>query len=174
MICFVFDVESIGLHGEGFAVGYIVIDSLTHIPLDSGRFACNPDSAIGTETGRDWVKANCPALTITHDNPEQVRFAFWQKWLEWKTKEGIMFAECAWPVEARFLAATIDDNHTEREWEGPYPLHDIASIRLAIGVINVLESCLRYEAELPIHDPLADARQSARLLIEALHKLWKA
>lgn len=163
---FVFDVESIGLHGEGFAVGFVVVDSDGN-RVDSGLFSCEPSQASGNEEGVKWVKANVPPLLVTHEAPCQMRAAFWKKWRDWKAKGAMLFADCAWPVEARFLAACVDDHFREREWEGPYPLHEIASVIWACGGDPMLTR-ERREDELPEHNPLADAIQSARLLFEAL------
>lgn len=165
----VFDVESIGLHGEGFAVGWVVLDGDGN-RLEIGSLSCPPYSARGFgDKGFKWVTDNVPKFTATHLTPWQMRAAFWNKWREWQCKpEGTdLYAECAWPVEARFLAQCVDDHHVEREWHGPYPLHDVASIRLAAG-LNPLDKNERLEGEFPEHDPCADARQSARLLMEAL------
>lgn len=41
----VFDVESIGLHGEGFAVGYVVLQDCREV--ECGMFACDPSKAAG-------------------------------------------------------------------------------------------------------------------------------
>ena len=51
----IFDVESIGLHGEGFAVGYVVVngDGKT---LEEGMFVCDPDEAQGTPVNRRWIE----------------------------------------------------------------------------------------------------------------------
>lgn len=163
----VFDVESVGLHGEGFAVGYVVVDSEGN-EHDVGAFACPAFAARGNEEGFKWIRANLPALTQTHDTPWQVRAAFWKRWLDWKLKGAVLVADCAWPVEARFLIACIEDNPVARQWQGPYPLHDLASVFLAQGK-DPLATHSRQENELPLHDPLADARQSARLFLEALH-----
>jgi hypothetical protein len=72
-----------------------------------------------------------------------------------------------WPVEAHFLSECVADRPQEREWQGPYPLLDVASVRLAAG-LDPLATVDRLPSELPAHDPLADSRQSARLLVEAL------
>jgi hypothetical protein len=162
----VFDVESIGLHGEGFAVGFVVVDTEGN-QHDCGAYACCPSAAQGSSEGHEWVKNNCPKLTITHQAPWQVRAAFWRKWHEWKAKDALLAADCCWPVEARFLARCVDDHPNEREWQGPYPLHDIASILLARDQ-DPLAKREREPDELPEHDPLADARQSARILLQAL------
>lgn len=160
-----FDVESIGLHGEGFAVGYVVIDA-QGTELEATRITCPPDTAQGDDEGRMWVKDNCPAFAPDFIDPTGVRACFWGAWLRWKAHGAVLVADCAWPVEARFLAACVDDDRAARSWEGPYPLHDIATARLVAG-LDPLETTYRLAQELPEHDPLADARQSARLWREA-------
>ena len=165
-VYFVLDVESVGLHGEGFAVGYVVVDSQGS-ELASGRFACGPEHASGTDEDRAWIEANVPPIPATHDTPAEVRERFWEAWATWKKLGAVMVADCGWPVEARFLAACVDDYPAARTWEGPYPLHDLASVALVVGDDPLAERHRRPN-ELPAHDPLADARQSARLLLEML------
>jgi len=167
---FVFDVESVGLHGEGFAVGGGVF-------LENGaaqsefRYSCPISEAKGADSDREWVKANIPVLEITHHIPSRVREMFWMEWLNAKENypEIIMAAECGWPVEARFLCACVDDSRESRNWTGPYPLLEISSVMMA-AEMNPMDKYPRTESE-PEHDPLGDARLSARLLSEALTKL---
>ena len=167
----VFDVESIGLHGEGFAVGFVIVNSYG-VEVQHGLVACHPDRAVGTLSSREWVKANVPPLGLTSvsacSSPREVRNHFWHQWESWKDRGAILFADCCWPVEARFLAQCVDDNPEKREWSGPYPLHDIASVIFASGG-DPSAKYGRLENELPEHNPLCDARQSARILIEALN-----
>lgn len=167
----VFDVESVGLHGEGFAVGWVVVDGDGR-EMESCRVACLPDAAAGmpganVSASRRWLAENVPDMPITFETPAAVRRSFWAAWMRWKSEGAALFAECAWPVEARFLRDCIADDAPNREWQGPYPLHDVASIRFAAR-LDPLGTEPRQENEMPAHDPLADARQSARLLIEAL------
>jgi hypothetical protein len=164
----VFDVESIGLHGEGFAVGCVVVN-LDGATLEQAMFACDPYHAKGSTEARKWVRENIPALTKSHEHPQGIRDAFFGVWLRWKERAAILVTDCGWPVEASFLSACIADHPDSREWNGPYPLHDLASVMLAHGV-NPLETRERTLDEIPVHNPLADARQSARLLVEALRK----
>lgn len=169
MLYMVFDVESVGLHGEGFAVGWVVVQDDGE-EVGSGRYACPPAEAEGTEEGRAWVQAHVPAFSLLEENTWGVRCAFWEAWLDWRAQGALLVADCAWPVEARFLAACVDDLPGMREWDGPYPLHDVATLRLAAG-LDPLATVDRLPTELPQHDPLADARQSARLWLEARHLL---
>lgn len=161
----VFDVESIGLHGEGFAVGFVVIQAGKEV--DARRFACTPIEAYGDVDDREWVSANIPPIPVTCDTPISVRDLFWSEWQAWKKKGAILAADCGWPVEARFLCGCIDDESPYRKWEGPYPFLEISSYLLAKGM-DPMKKYARYKEELPEHDPLADSRQSARRLWEAI------
>jgi hypothetical protein len=166
----VFDVESVGLHGEGFAVGFVVVNGYG-IEVQHGLMCCPQGaarSAVADATeAREWLAKNIPPMATTHYYPEQIRDAFWRQWVCWKERGAILVADCAWPVEARFLRNCVADDMEGREWQGPYPLHDLASILLATGK-NPLEKFGRNENELPEHNPLMDARQSARILCGAL------
>lgn len=166
----VFDVESIGLHGEGFAVGYVVVNRMG-VEVTHASIACSTMMAVGSDDDRTWVSKNVPVFkpTIKCSNPLQVRQSFWNQWMCWKEKGAVLVADCAWPVEARFLIACVYDNLLERKWQGPYPLLDVSSFLMAAG-IDPLQKFARLENELPIHDPVCDARQSARLLIQSITK----
>lgn len=162
----VFDVESVGLHGEGFSVGWIVVDADKNRIITSAQYACDPARAKGTDESREWLAKNVPVPRQGYNcsSPRGVRDEFWRAWQYGKTKGALLVADCCWPVEARFLVACVDDDPKEREWDGPYPLHDVASIILANGGDPMVKH-LREPEELPEHDPMADARQSARLLL---------
>lgn len=167
---FVFDVESVGLHGEAFAVaGGIYINAAAQSEF---RFCCPLEEAKGDDDDREWVKANVPVIEITHRHPAAVREAFWSEWEKAKKRyPGIAMAgECIWPVEAGFVAACIRQEIADRKWSGPYPFHEIASVMLAAGM-DPMATYEREESEKPAHEPLADARQSARLLATALRSL---
>lgn len=167
---FVFDVESVGLHGEAFAIGGGVY-------LENGaaqwefRLACPIDECAGDDEDRKWVKENIPAIEETHRVPRAMRDEFWKQWIKAKSQKAEMAADCAWPVEAGLLAQCIKDDPS-RKWEGPYPLHEISSYLAAAG-LDPMKEYDRTPSEMPKHDPLADARQSARMLSIALSKTTK-
>jgi hypothetical protein len=166
---FVFDVESVGLHGDGFSYGYVVINRDGE-ELESGGAHCSPNDAQGKVSDRKWVKEHCDVASLGEEvlYPGEVRRLFWERYLYWKSRRAVTVCDCPWPVEARFLIACIADSEG-RDWDGPYPLIDVASVRLAVG-LDPLGTEERLPNELPAHNPLADARQSARLLLEALQK----
>lgn len=178
---FVFDVESVGLYGEGFAVaGGVYANGLPHVPGKAPRefqFSCPPTAAEGAPENLAWVESNVQLFRKhTAKDPREVRHQFWQQWERAKAEHpGILMAgECIYPVESSFVAACIKDHLREREWEGPYPMMEIASFMSAAGM-DPMEKYLRGPQEEPEHNPLADARLSARLLAEALRTLsrWR-
>lgn len=160
----VFDVESVGLHGEGFAVGWCVVDLKGGYHAD-GWVSCPSAKAFGTDEDRAWVHANIEERP-DRNNPYEVRELFWSVWRDWAGLDAYLAADVPWPVEARFLAQCVDD-FAHNPFDGPYPLLDIASIRFARG-FDPLATEPREANELPAHNPLNDARQSARLLLAAL------
>jgi hypothetical protein len=163
----VFDVESIGLHGEGFAVGWVVIDRLGN-KYTERYIACDPLFARGTYQDSIWVRENIPKLIPFAKSPREVRDTFWIDYLKWKEKGVVLVADCNWPVETNFISACIQDYFTVRSKEGPYPFLDLGSILFAKGK-DPIATYDRTKDELPKHHPLKDAQQSARLLIEALN-----
>ena len=162
----VFDVEAIGLHGEGFAVGFVLVDREGNRQAE-GLVACPRETCSGTPDNHVRIAQMVAPITPTHAQPRDMRTAFWNQWLVWKERGAVLVADCCWPVESRFLAACVDDDPVAREWQGPFPLHDLATLMLAQG-LDPLATPDRREYELPAHNPLADARQSARILAEAL------
>jgi len=166
----VFDVESIGLHGEGFAWGAVIVDSDGNT-LQEAEAYCDPGLARGTSSSHEWVRKNVTFSDSARRmySVSAVRQAFWSLWAKWKKLGATLAADCCWPVEARFLAACVDDLHASREWEGPYPLLEISTVLLCAGQ-GPLAVYGRLPSEVPAHSALSDARQSARLLLEALSR----
>jgi len=164
MIFVVFDVESVGLHGEAYAVGAVVRGP--NGILDTFYEACPSHDAVGTDADREWIEKNVdphlPAPTCF--TAFEVRRKFWNWWGLWKRNGAKLAADVPWPVEGRFLNECVRNFGGE---DGPYPLIDVASMRLAAG-LNPLETLAREPDEMPAHNPLNDARQSARLLFEVL------
>jgi hypothetical protein len=144
----IFDVESIGLHGEGFAVGWIVVweGKIQERTL----LTCHPDQAVGQPQGREWVMEHVwpqlcqyPLSLSTH----AIQEAFWQRWSILRGGNGMLMADCPWPVETNFLNACVAWDPQDRYWAGPFPLLDAATLR-AYGQAKPTRD---------LHDPLQDA-----------------
>ncbi len=168
----VIDVESIGLQGEGYAVAGAV-----YINKEEKEFfcySCNPLSVREeSSAARKWCNENIPSIQFTHIGPKDLRNGFCNMWEALKIRYPgiIMAAECGWPVEANFLSQCVtlsssDGRKLFDSFSGPYPLHDISSFMLLAGM-DPMKTYDRLPNELPKHDPLADVRQSARLMYEA-------
>lgn len=168
---FVFDVESVGLYGEGFAVGggvYHRGECLREFCFSSPKSLAVADSP----QSRQWVDENIPDIKLTHAMAFLMREEFWNTWLKAKNDyPGILMAgECVYPVECNFLATCVGAGFAARQVQAPYPLIDISAVMLAAGM-DPMATYDREPNEHPKHDPLADARQSARLLWTALQRL---
>lgn len=161
-----FDAESIGLHGDAFAIGFTVTD-LNRIVHDEEMYSCSRDLCKGQPSDLEWVNENIPPLKITHKTLIEMRNAFWEKWQYWKKQGAMLVTDCGWPVESNLLTACINDNVVERMWEGPLPMLDISSLLFITGK-DPIATRPRFKSELPVHNPLADARQTARILIDLL------
>jgi len=166
----VFDVKSVGLHGPVYAVGWVVVDE-TLLELDNGVVWCYPPKPNPKTEQEDcsWAEANVlPSLNLRDTVRNTIYLMEWfcGRWkaLQDEHKEIYLCADVPWPVETNFLSCCVRLAHQK---PSPYPLIDVASVRLSAG-LDPVATCERRRSELPKYNPLADARQSARLLIEAL------
>lgn len=175
MLVFSFDVESLGLYGEGFAVGAVVFEDGKEVDsmfascpvdkLDSYTSIKNDDTKCSEETIK-WLQANVfPTLSEPkYQSAKEVREAFWGFYRTWKHAD-VFVADCGAPVEANFLRQCVLDKYQERQWQAPYPLHELGTLLLTVGK-DPTAYYNRLENELPAHNPVCDARQSGRLWIE--------
>jgi hypothetical protein len=174
---FIFDVESVGLHGEAFAVAAQVFDAMGEPIQGEGGWwhSTNRDNAVGTKENRDWIEKNVPPIKTSKLTGRDLRDFFWDSWHEAKSRYPgvVMAAECVWPVETNFLSACVADNPVQRQFEGPYPLHDIASIMMAAGMdpMATYERVHEEKDIYPAHHPLGDVKHSAWCLNAALQRL---
>jgi hypothetical protein len=163
------DVESIGLHGPAISVGAVVFKNDEDVETFYGRVPdheLQEDLKMADPEDRVFVENH----VLPHLGPEtdassrQMGDRFWAWWLKHKEAGATMVCDCPWPVEANFLSEVVRQGFGERKWEGPYPLVDVASFVVANGA-DPLEPSKRRSDELPVHHPVADARQSGRELL---------
>lgn len=165
------DVESNGLHGEGFAVGAVLIRA-DGTKLDDflGR------SPITGELDK-WVKKNVlPPMKGVPENystAKAMRGAFWRWFLQAKDKADYVLVDNGYPVEARFLITCQEDDLEERYWDHPYPLLDLSGLLIQVGVkplaIRTEFVADRLDPEMgQRHEPRTDAWVSALAAIKAL------
>jgi DNA polymerase III alpha subunit (gram-positive type) len=159
----VFDVESIGLHGEAFAVAWCIVKDGK---IESERcLSCDRDSCYGSDIDRDWVDEYVPMIKITHEHRKDMLNEFWQEWVKQSSEGAALVADCCWPVETNFLSDCVRRHLSERKWQGPYPLLDLTSMFFAHNLNWIATGFDLHE-----HHPLRDARVSAATLIELLER----
>lgn len=165
MYIFSFDVESNGLHGQGFAVGAVVYDLRSGTVLDSFALRCPIEGSAIDPWVEDNVLPQLADLKLTHVSGKDMRAEFWRRMRAAMAdyNDLIVMADFAYPVEARFLAACQDDD-PGRAWEAPYPLHDLGTLLLAADMdpdVDRVKWAGLDPNEVRTHHPLDDARVSA-------------
>ena len=161
-----FDVESMGLNGEAFALGISVwedgkeIDSVC-VSRSIERYIENGQYALRDCSTKDliWLCRNLPEDILYPEHRNESLGAEFEKMRE-KYPNAIVLADCGYPVETNFLKVYGID---------VYPLIDLGSILLAKGKDSI-GNCERKENELPKHNPLCDARQAARIFFELMEE----
>lgn len=127
-----FDVESNGIHGAAFAVGAVLMKADETV-LDEFRGRC----PIRTEVDL-WVKEHVlPALKNfpeNYPNAKALRSGFWQWYEPAKPKANYVIVNNGYPIEARFLLACQEDDIKNRGSSHPYPLLELNSLLLQVGI----------------------------------------
>lgn len=168
---FSFDAETNGLWGQAFAISAVV--------MQEGELVKKFVAYLGDESVTDvWVRENVlPALSgleKTHSSYESMLADFAKFYLA--NKDADVITHMGTPVESRILS----DMHSMGfigDWEGPYPLIDVAGILKAKGYdptsvdkYNSAHSIKTSELDnLVPHHPLYDAIATA---IAYQHLLW--
>lgn len=157
------DAETDGLYGEPFAVGAVVLDEEGN---EVARFAGTADPGSVKD---QWVRENVlPVLGPGVDFPTrlELREAFWEFWVS--HREGALcVADVGTPVEAFLFRLCVGDDPA-RAKDGPFPVHELATLLLAGGLNPLAERALlasRWGVEWAgrPHNPLDDARVAALL-----------
>lgn len=162
---FLFDVESTSLHGEGFAVGAVVVDRQTGAIID--RFELLSEE--GEAKANEWVKENVIPHLLSMDvvpTSRELRDRFYDYYMQWKDKCDV-YSDVNFPVETNFLSAIVADDPEGRQWNMPYPLLDVASF-VDVNIDRWEDSG---SDNLIKHHPTHDAIVSSRCLIKRLPQI---
>jgi hypothetical protein len=165
----VFDCESNGLHGEIFAIGAVCVED--------DDYSTFQGVAPYPEPLDEWVAEHViPHLgeMPKYESALALRNAFWQ-WLQRNKPNALIVADFGVPVEARLLADCQKDDPS-REWDHPYPLHELGTLLLAAGVnpdISREEFADYKRPNAPKHNPLHDAQIAVVCWQKALKRIHK-
>lgn len=162
----VFDVESAGLLGTGFAVGYAIVDDESGMTLASDWRSSGLDSVQCSNANREWLMENLAPEVLFPDAEHLLSLGELRKWfiaLVEEHRDCAPTSDCGVPVESNFLRDC---------GLNPYPLHEIATALLLAGR-DPVGTFDRLPFELPKHHPMMDSRQSGRILLECVASILR-
>lgn len=174
---FMLDVENNGVHGLPFSVAYVLKD-ISEKTLSEGIRTLS-SLPPGTPKDTKWCQENILShLPLGEDlpdgssTPQGLAKFLAEAWRDANLAypgEVVMAADVAYPVETTYLEGIRRYTPVARIFdEFPiYPLIDLAPMLYAMGE-DGLGTFKRQPDELPAHNPLHDARQSARIMVEVL------
>lgn len=168
-----FDLETNGLHGQAFAIGAVVVDANDKIINEfTGRVQIKGDVD-------KWVQEN--VLPVIEDMPinyssyEELREVFWKWFVAAKEESDYVVVSNGYPVEYRFLLDCQQANIEERYWEHPFPILDLTSLLIQIGIQSspdkqdFVHEFLSLHNRKP-HHPLQDATITALATFKAFRE----
>ena len=127
MVKFIFDVESDGLYGEGFAFGILIIKDNKIIE----KFSVISKTELKEKWVIDNIVSNLKKKEFDKvvETNKELREEFYKFYCEMKEKykEVEIWSDCNYPVETNFLADIAKDDLKNRAFNMPYPLVDIAT-----------------------------------------------
>jgi hypothetical protein len=154
---FSFDAETDGLYGEVWAIGAVVLDDNNN---EVARFEGMIDSICVKD---QWVIDNIVPLVqlrmfgARHEMLE----GFWSFWMRHKAN-ALCIADYGAPVEAGLMRACVEQDREKRNWDGPYPMHELGTALLLAGLDPDLDRRLFVgRPDLVKHHPVHDAIAAA-------------
>lgn len=169
------DAEVDGLYGQTFAIAFTVREKGVETFKWQGRI---PDSSVSDE----WVKQNVlPKLQdmpITHNTSTELEEAFWSAYMQHKDGATVI-AHCGSPVESGLFRRCVERDLANRQWDAPFPLHDVATALLYAGEnpTSVESYMTKYgltpEFKGATHHPMYDAVVAAQVLEHLLGHSYK-
>lgn len=127
-----FDIESNGLHGEAFAIAALVMK--TDGTVTSEFLGRSPIKKPIDSWVAEKVIPMLEDFPQTHANAKAMRMAFWDWYLEQEPETDYVLINNGYPVEYRFLLQCQEDNLADRYWQHPFPMLDLSSLLLQIGI----------------------------------------
>ncbi len=179
-VILVFDIEATDLFGDAIAIGGVLMNKSDGKVLSKFGGRC-PMTSEPTVFVKEYVLPAIQDLK-SYDHQEDLFRAFWEWYYKMTHDEGDMldnvdvFVDFGYPLEARFLYEI--QKLVGKYWNGPYPLHEVSTLLLAIGVTPHVSRLAWPEDQFPwsdqnftIHNPVDDSIMSGHTVIKALRAL---
>jgi hypothetical protein len=166
MKIFSFDAETDGLYGPVWAIGAVLMEGDGSDADLIWAGMVEPTEAVVSDP---WVRENVVTYVLASQwrfhkfvSREDLLNSFWAFWMEHRD-ESLALADCGTPVEAGLFRACIELDLENRIWQGPKPLHELATALLLAGY-DPWETDRRElsgRTDLVQHDPVDDAIAAA-------------
>lgn len=159
---FFVDAESDGLYGKFLSVAVLVTD-------ENGQEIDRFYGAVKTnveDISTQWVKENVyPYLDnadTLFDSEKLLLESFWDFWTKYReTADCVAYVE--YPVETRLFSTCVMHNPEERQFLGPFPLYDLATLLESKSIdfdCNIQELS---GMDLVSHDAMNDVKMCANV-----------
>ena len=128
---FFVDAETDGLYGNIISVAVIITDGDCKT-LSTHYMGVRKENLVVTN---QWVRENVvPKLGdyTPYESEYDLLEAVWTLWHESGATWAV--ADCCCPVESHLFRKCVEHNPEERMFQGPFPLVDIASMKVAKGL----------------------------------------
>lgn len=148
------DAETDELYGPAFAIGAVVWEDgkftkqFKGVLKDADKFVTS-----------DWVRENCLPIAdgyTQYETRADLLNAFWNFYMENK-KDAQIFADVGAPVETQVFRECVMLDLKNRQWDGPYPLDEVASILRGRGIDPDIDRIKFSGFNGRKHDPCDDA-----------------
>ncbi len=161
------DAETDGLYGRFLSVAALVTDK-------NGREIERFYGAVKTDiedVQSEWVRKNVyPYLknaSVIFDDEYALSEAFWSFWMKYRETADCV-AYVPYPVESRLFSLCVLQNIDERQFLGPFPMYDLATLLESKGNNFDCDMKAMSGLELCCHDAMDDVLMMA----EVWHKLF--
>lgn len=157
------DAETNGLYGDPFVIA--VVSRGCGKPTATFLARCKTPDDIDPWVQREVIP-NISHIPQTHETMNDMLEDFWKFYRQEATSFGddlMCVAHCAAPVETNIFRNCVKQNISEREFQAPFPLHDLGTMLLLAGEDprNSRAYFDKFSLNIPVennsHDPLSDA-----------------
>jgi hypothetical protein len=153
------DAEVNGLYGQAFAVAAIVREDGKEIAQFVGR--CPIEGKVDGWVANS-VLPSLEDMEVNFSSVEELEEAFWS-FFRLNTDGATVIVHIGSPVESGLFRRCVERRLEERAFQGPYPLHEVGTLLLALGEdpSSVDKYNLKYGLGVPFsgttHHPMYDA-----------------
>ena len=157
---FFVDAETDGLYGGFLSIAVLVTD---HYGEEADHFYAAVEAP---QVRSAWVREHVlPRLAYAEEfvpNEQALLERFWHLWIQ--AREGaVRIADVAYPVEARLFAKCVEAELPQREFLGPFPIYDLATLLAARGIDFDTDRRRLSGLDLRQHDAMDDVRMMAAI-----------